>query len=152
MRPAVAQFANYLSQQLPELTPETIFNQLPLENRVAKSERLLRGQYALQPVYTFGFGDIFLQKRRLWAVMADYRDGEQVFSRIQINYPDAANAQQAFQNVVQNLDSYHHVYHTAADELIFEDYQQQFSHLFLKGDTLHALIHLNKSPAIPDVK
>ncbi len=131
-----------------EPAPETaIFSQLPPEHLVAGSEKLVRGEFALQPFYTFGEGDILQLGGDVFGVTGRYEtpDGA-TFHRLVIEYPSADRARNAFANLVANLDSYLDKVTIAEDYLIFKDYNNLYGLAELDGAKLAIRVGLEALP------
>lgn len=120
---------------------------LPQEQKMPGSEIIFRGPYALQSVYTFGEGDVFLQQRRVFGVLADYQTGEQgTVTRFVIPYPDEDRSRLAFAHVKKNLDPYHRVLKSSERKLVFFDYQNKFAQIEREGKYLRAVTGLSQLP------
>jgi hypothetical protein len=122
---------------------------LPPGGLVAGSERLVRGEFGLQAIYTLGDGDILQLGRRVTAVAGDYKDASGSYTRILVPYPDAASAKKALAFLQKNLDKYLKPVSPAADRLVFRDYDNKFGLASLSGRTLDIRLHLAKQPQMP---
>lgn len=120
---------------------------LPDKDRIEGSERLIRGMYSLQSLYTLGEEDILLLDGKIFGAAADYTDPTGTnYTRIMIRYPDAAYAGRAFTHLRDNLDPYLEIQQQKASFFSFKDYQQKFGTVTLKNDTLTIQVHL---PTLP---
>lgn len=72
--PAAVELAQKLLASIKTGAPISFPEWLPLANLIPGSERLIRGPYSLQTIYTFGEGDIFQLQGQLFGVVANYRD------------------------------------------------------------------------------
>ena len=115
---------------------------LPQSFRVANSERLIRGPFGLQPLYTFGQGDIFNLNGEIFAQYARYKEDTKEWALLVIPYPDDQDAQKAFANVCANLDPYHTVIDRATNTLIFKDYKNKFGKIELRDKQLFIQVGL----------
>ncbi|MDI6699565.1 MAG: hypothetical protein QME85_11635 [Candidatus Saccharicenans sp.] len=141
--PAMLALAQATLQNLPPDRPVTLLDYLPKENLVKNSERLIRGPYALQPIFTFGEGDILQLEGKVFGVVGSYRDeAGAIFTRIIIPYPDELRAQAALKHLLQNFDPYHKIIESAPAGFIFIDYQQKYGLVKLKDRMLEILINL----------
>jgi hypothetical protein len=115
----------------------TPLDALPAEGRIAGSERLIRGPYALQPYFTFGEGDILSLGGRIFGVLAEYRvpDGK-TFTRLIVPYPGADAAAAALAHLKGNLDQYIKVTGGRPDGFDFVDFQGKRGTVALSGATL----------------
>ena len=127
IKPDMFDLVNNLLKTIPPDQYIILFNLLPEKNRIAGSELIVRGPYALQPIYTFGEGDIFLLKGEIFGVVADYETAEkQKSSLLQITYPDEKMAINALNHLTANLDSYIKILKDEDNTLVFKDYKNQF--------------------------
>lgn len=147
--PAMLALAKATLQNLPPDRPITLLDHLPGKNLIKNSERLIRGPYALQPIFTFGEGDILLLEGKVFGVVASYRDEKgNITTRIIIPYPDEARARAALHHLRQNFDPYHKILETGPSGFIFIDYQQKFGQVELKGSILDIRINLANRPSL----
>jgi hypothetical protein len=146
--PVMKTALEFILDQIPATAPIKIFELLPHENRVVGSEKLIRGPYALQPIFTFGDGDVLLLNREIFAVFGDYQfpDGAQ-FSRLIIPYPDSGRATAALKNLFANLDPYLTVLQKNDTGFIFQDFQKKYGVVSLTNSLLEIKIGL---PALPE--
>jgi hypothetical protein len=132
---------------VPQEKPVKILDTLPAENLVSGSELLIRGPYGLQPIYTFGEGDILQLKGEIYAVIGDYKDDQSgSYKRIVINYKNSGDALFAYQNLLTNLDPYLEVLEQWETGFIFKDYQDKFGLMNLKENLINIKIKLNEKP------
>lgn len=140
--PVMVALARVALQNLPPDRRVTLLDYLPGENLIKNSERLIRGPYALQPIFTFGEGDILLLEGRVFAVAGNYRDEKgNITTRIIIPYPDETRARAALHHLQQNFDPYHKILETGPSGFVFIDYQQKFGQVRLRDNILD--IHIN---------
>jgi hypothetical protein len=120
---------------------------LPTEGRVAGSERIIRGPFTLEAVYTLGEGDVLQLDSAVTAVAADYTNEEHgQLTLIVAPYPDEAAAAAAFANLVENLDPYLERLEGDATHLVFEDYSDRYGHAELDGPTIRIRVNLDRRP------
>jgi hypothetical protein len=140
--PVMAALAARSLSRIPEGKPVRLFDSLPKENLVPGSEMLVRGQFGLQPIFTFGNGDVLQLRGKVFAVVGDYYEvgGEGrteekkvgphdlqapavtdtissaagTYTRIVVLYPDRGSARRAYSNLVKNLDPYLQVLRNSA--------------------------------------
>lgn len=140
-----------LSQQtlkfIPKERPVTIFDNLPKENLIPGSELLLRGPYGLQPIYTFGEGDILQLKGQTFGVIGDYKDATLGrYKLIVIHYKNPGDARSAFTNMLTNLDPYLTLLDRSENRFSFKDFQDKFGLVELKGEVIQIKIKLDQRP------
>ncbi len=143
--PVLIQAVNAVLDRL-EASPEiTLLDVLPTEGLIAGSEKLVRGEFALQPFYTFGDGDILLLGGEIFGVTGKYAlaDGT-TFSRLVIEYPTEDAAQKAFANLVADLDPYLTVQEKQADRLVWKDYNNEYGIAVVDGKVLDIRIKLKE--------
>ncbi|MBN2012572.1 hypothetical protein JW960_24805 [candidate division KSB1 bacterium] len=125
----------------------SILETLPTDHKIPGREFLFRGPFALQPIHTFGEGDIFLLQRQIFGVGARYQEANgTTYTLLQIDYktPDAADL--AFRNVYTHLDSYLTPLDKTSSQLIFQDYKQKYGIIERSENRLRITIHLLESP------
>jgi hypothetical protein len=145
--PAMVETARSVLEGIPEGDPVTLLEGLPAEGRIPGSERLIRGPYALQSIFTLGEGDILGLEGKVFALAADYRDQEgEPSSRIFIAYRDEARAFAVFRNLVAGLDPYLKVLEKKEGALIFSDYRGKFGMVERKGAVLEIRLNLALLP------
>jgi hypothetical protein len=131
---------------IPDTPVSSPLDRLPAEGRIPGSERLVRGPYGLEPVYTFGEGDVLLLGGKIFGAVADYRSGETVTTRLRIEYPDREAGRSALDNLITNLDSYITIVHQEPDGFIFRDYKEEFGTVILDENRLNIRLHLPEEP------
>jgi hypothetical protein len=140
-------FGSAVAAKLPPDRVPVELKALPAQGMVAGSERLVRGPYGLQSLYTLGDGDILRLGGTLAAVAANYRDASGSTSTvILVNYPDAAAAKQAFAGLQQNLDRYLKPVSTTAARIVFKDYENKFGVISLSARQIEVRLHLATAP------
>ena len=145
--PAMIKAIENATANMPENRPVAILNNLPDENIIPGSKRIIRGQYGLQPIYTFGRGDILQLRGKVFAVLADYKSKiGTIYTHILVRYPSEESAISAFKNLILNLDEYSSIIHKGDRGFSFKDFQEEYGHVYLKKNFLEILIHLTKLP------
>jgi hypothetical protein len=125
--PDMVACTNAALADLPEGRPADLFARLPVEGRVSGSEYLIRGQFGLQPVFTFGEGDILGMEGKLFASGAEYRDARNAsFSRLVIDYSDEATARVAHLRLQDGLDPFLKKRWAKENAFAFQDFQGKF--------------------------
>jgi len=147
--PAMTALAQKLTDVLPEGPRVTLLDALPPTGIIRGSERLFRGPYALQSLYTLGPTDILQQNRTIFGIAADYQTEKgEYYTRILVPYPDPAAAKEAFRYLRQNLDSYLEVVDSYAEGFIFHDFQNKYGQAELKGTWIEVLVNLTTKPIL----
>jgi len=150
--PVMVDLARAVLESIPQGGSVTVLDELPPENRIAGSERLVRGPYAIQSIFTFGEGDVFELQGKIFAAAADYRDQEgEPSTRIIVPYPDELRAAAAFQNLLDNLDAYLELIEKRDGRIVFKDYRQKIGTVERKGRRLEVRLNLIARPAEPPV-
>lgn len=145
--PAMVALANRALESIPEVPSEGWLEQLPNESLVDQSQRLIRGPVALQPYFTFGEGDILELRGKIFGVLANYRgEGNAVYTRLIIPYPDQQQAFSVYENLRANLDPYLKIVTTRANGFVFVDFKQKYGVVELKGSKLDIRFNL---PSVP---
>jgi hypothetical protein len=143
----LVEFARHMVEQLPGADTTGVFAELPAAGRVDGSERVVRGPFTLESLYTLGEGDILALTTGATAVAAQYDgpDAERT-TRIIARYPDEAAAESAFGGLVTNLDSYIEVLSSEPARLVFSDYAGRFGEVVRDGAVLDIRVHLSTRP------
>jgi hypothetical protein len=142
--------ARGLLKSIPQGEPVMLLDELPQEGRIPGSERLIRGPYALQSIFTFGEGDVFELQGKIFAVAADYRDQDgEPSTRLIISYPDELRAAAAFRNLLDNLDPYLKVIAKRDRGFVFEDYRQKIGTVERDASKIEIRLNLIARPSEP---
>jgi len=132
---------------IPKGHPVKLLNRLPKKDLVAGSGLIIRGPYALQPIFTFGRGDVLQLGGRVFGVTGDYVGASgDIYTRIFIFYPESKAALAAFENLVNNLDPYLEIIRRWERGFSFKDYRDKFGIVELKGDVMRIEINLPEKP------
>jgi len=146
MGPDLLRFGGLVAAGLPADRLPGELKLLPAAGLVAGSERLIRGPYSLQSLYTLGDGDILQLGGKVVGAAGNYADAGGNTGLILIDYPDASAAKLAFANVRQNLDKYLKPMTTTATRLVFKDYENRFGVVALTARQIEVRLHLLKAP------
>lgn len=149
--PAMAALVNRALQRVPQGRPVRLFESLPRENLVPGSEALVRGPFGLQPIFTFGNGDVLQLGGKVFAVVGDYREPGAApdaapYTRVVVLYPSRSAARRAYAHLVANLDPYLKVLRNSGPGFVFQDYQSRFGSVELKGRLMDIKTNLSEEP------
>jgi len=145
--PVLVALAQAILSNIPETPSVDLFQHLPELNRVPGSELIIRGMYGLQPIFTFGEGDILQFRGRHFGVVGDYRDaGGAEYTQIFVLYADSSEASAAFGHLQSNLDSYLEIISSAGRAFTFKDFKRQFGLAACSENRIHLIIHLHDEP------
>jgi hypothetical protein len=148
--PVLIGLASRFLESIPEGPAVTLLDGLPEKDRIRGSERLIRGPYALQSIYTLGEGDILDLRGEVFALAADYRDQEnEPSTRLVVPYPDEQRAERAFRGLLANLDPYLKVIAKRERGFVFRDFRGRFGTVEWSGSRLELWLNLNSAPADP---
>jgi hypothetical protein len=136
-------FARYLVEQLPAGEAAGLFDPMDNEGRIPGSERVLRGPFTLQEVYTLGPGDVLSLEQGALAVAAAFEDGS---SLILATYRDDATAELAFDHLARNLDPYLEVIDRQSARLMLKDYAGRYAEILRAGNQIIAHLKLDRVP------
>ena len=143
------QFGAALAGKMPADAPVAALDLLPKANLVAGSERLMRGAFGLQAIFTLGDGDVLLLGGTLTAAAGDYKDAVQGgYTFIVADYPAPAAATAAFKNVKARLDTYLKASASTDAKLVFQDFEKKFGVVSVSGKRLEVRVHLAKPPTL----
>ena len=145
----MVQFSSFLISPIKQNNPIEIFNYLPEKNYIPGSERIIRGTYGLEPIYTFGEGDILKLNRKVFAFVSDYKNEDgKIFTQLNIPYPDDKYAANVYRDLIDNLDPYLKIVQKDKNKFIFKDFQKKYGIVQLKKNLMEIKIHLNRLPEI----
>jgi len=145
--PVMIALAKQTLRFMPQEKSVKIFNHLPKENLIPGSQLIIRGPYGMQPIYTFGEGDILQLNGKIYAVVGDYKDEKnRRYTQIVIKYPNKKDALTVFENLLNNLDPYLEIIENFENGFVFKDYQNNFGIFNLKDDTVEIRIKLKHKP------
>ena len=140
---------NNLLSKIPVSGSLKIFSILPDKDKIPGSEKIIRGQYTLQSIYTFGDGDILQLEGKTFGVVASYKSEDNgQYTLIIIPYPDENKAKNIFNNLIKNLDPYLKIIDKNDNRLIFQDYQKKYGKVRLTNKTISIIIHLDVKPSM----
>ncbi len=144
---AMAAFARFVAERLPEDKPLHLFDVLPTQGRVPDSERIIRGPFTLQAITTLGDGDVLELGGGVTAVAADYDTGkDRMITRVVAVYPSPADAGAALHNLEENLDPYLEAVASGATRLVWRDHSGEFGEARLDGSRLDLVLNLKEEP------
>jgi len=145
--PDLLRFGAFLSSKMPPGRTVAPLDLLPRHNQVRGSVRLIRGPYALQPIYTLGDGDMLLLGGKTTAVAANYQDSERgQYTLLAAVYPDPRAARDTLQHIISNLDRYLKVIDKSPTRLVFMDYESRYGTVSVTGARLELRLHLHQAP------
>ncbi len=115
---------------------------------MAGSERLIRGEYSLQTLFTFGPGDVLQLGGELFGVAADYRteEGKYPVTRIRVDYPTVKEAAAAYAHLAELLDPTLDLLRREGNRLVFRDYAGRFGLVQLTGGQIKISVNIAERP------
>ncbi len=147
LMPALVTLAQGTLVNIPQGREVQLLKNLPEENLIPGSELIIRGMYGLQPIYTFGDGDILRLKGKTFGVVGNYLgSNDSEYTKLIFLYSDNSSAKFAFENLVTNLDPYLKILEQHPTGLIFEDFQNKFGRAKLSENQIRINIHLTEIP------
>ena len=149
LTPVMTALTKSAVESLPPGKPVELFSLLPEEGLSPQGRFIFRGPFALQPIFTFGKGDILQLKGRIFGVMGNYTDREENdFKRIFIPYPDENTCLQAYQYLLSNLDPYITVLEKTEEGFVFSDFKGQFGIVLRQDHILDIKVNFAKRPRL----
>ncbi len=139
-------FGRAVASALPADRVPAELSRLSAQGFVAGSERLVRGPFGLQSIFTLGDGNVLQLGGRVVGVAGDVRDQGGERTRLVVVYPDAAAAARAFANLQKHLDSYLKPVTSSATRLVFKDFENKFGLATVNARTLEVTLHLARAP------
>jgi len=147
LAPAMLEFAHAVAAKLPRGAAVALLDLLPAKDRVAGSQRLIRGRTGLEAIVTLGAGDILLLGGKVTAVAASYRGaGGSTYTRILVLYAAPPDARAAFRNLIANLDSYLEVADKTDTRLVFRDFAGKWGEAAVRNRRLDIRVRLDARP------
>ncbi len=132
-------------------SPVTLLDRLPSKGLIAGSERLIRGMYGLQSLYTLGDGDMLKLGGKVFGVAGNYQDSNgRVFTRLIIIYPDSDDAADAFSYMLAHFDSYLRVLKKNQSGVLFQDYRNEYGIVLRSNNKLEITLRLGYRPSFPE--
>ena len=130
-----------------EEQPVELFEALPKKNLVTGSERIICGPYALQPIFTFGEGNILQLGGEVLSVVGDYADSTgSLHTLIAVRYPEEAAAASALKGLQAGLDPHLVVLDRWERGFTFRDYQGKFGLVEKTANAIELRINLSGKP------
>ncbi len=139
-------FADYIASRLPPAAEVKFAAGLPDEGRVLGSLRIIRGEYALNAIFTLGEGDILSLERKRTAVAADYETANSSYTLIGVDYGEQEIASRAWKHLVRNLDRYLTLVAAEPTRLVFKDHAGEYGLLRKEGTRVEVRVHLKDKP------
>lgn len=140
---------NHLLSGIPDSGPMKLLTVLPDKNKIPGSEKIIRGQYALQSIYTFGEGDLLQLEGKTFGAVANFKSEDNgQYTMIILPYPEENRAKNVFKNILENLDPYLKIIEKNNNAFIFQDYKKEYGKICLIDSTISILIHLVIKPAM----
>ena len=144
--PDMIQMLNLVLGIIPDAHTPDVFNVLPTENKITGSEMIMAGPYALQPIFTFGEGNILGLSDSLYAVAADYGSDSNRTTRLIIDYKTVDRAAKIFENLKRNLDPYLKIVMEKENSFVIADYYDQFDLIVRDNNLISIHLHLTENP------
>ncbi|MDZ7330520.1 MAG: hypothetical protein ONB13_09870 [candidate division KSB1 bacterium] len=147
--PIMRELSRQTLRFIPSERPVRLFDLLPKEHLITGSELIIRGPYALQPIFTFGEGDVLKLGGKIFGVVGDYKDPNLGrYKLILIRYASEADAQSAFGHLMAHLDPYLKVLDQSKNAFNFQDFESKFGFVAVKGDMLQIKIGLERKQSL----
>jgi len=145
--PVMVKVMQTLLNSISDIKTETVLAILPEKGLIKGSEKIIRGPFALQAIFTFGQGDILNLGGKTFGAVADYQNSQNdTYTRILIPYPDKETALKSYKHLISNLDPYLKIEETSENCFSFKDYNGEYGLVLLTGSQLNIKILL-KLPA-----
>lgn len=145
--PALVSAAAAVAKLIPADGPIPALALLPKAGLVPNSERIIRGPFTLQAIYTLGEGDILSLGGALTAMAGDYTSAAVASTLIVAEYPTPAAASAAFAFLASRLDTYLKPVTKTSSKLVFQDFEKKYGVATVTGKRLEIRLRLAKPPA-----
>jgi len=147
LRPALVRFGVALASKMPTDGAVPALALLDPKDLVHGSQRLMRGAFGLQAMYTLGDGDVLQLGGTLTAAAGDYKiAGLGAVTKIVAAYPSPAAAAAAMKNIQAKLDSYLKPTLKTSTRLVFVDFEKKFGVVQLTQSKIAILLHMAQEP------
>ncbi|MCX6539046.1 MAG: hypothetical protein NT151_08955 [Acidobacteria bacterium] len=147
LQPTLVKFGGALAARMPADGPVAVLDLLEKRDLVAGSERIMRGAFGLQAVYTLGEGDVLQLGGKLAAAAGDYKiAGLGAITKIIVTYPTPAAATSALRNIKARLDSYLKPTLSTNTRLVFRDFEKKYGSVQLDRSRIEILLHMTVEP------
>lgn len=142
----VLQFADYIASRMPPSFEVELPGGLPEEGRIPGSLRLIRGEYALNAIFTLGDGDILSLERKRTALAGDYQVAGNAYTLINVDYGEPEIGARAWKHLVKNLDRYLTLVSAGPTRLVFKDHSGEYGLAKQDGTRIEVRVHLKSKP------
>jgi hypothetical protein len=142
--PDMVKIINRGLEKIKDEKPTDFLSWFEKTNVIKNSLTVFRGMYSLQTIYTFGEGDILLQKGKIFGAAMEYKSSPSNYSVLIVKYPSKPLAAAAFNNVVSHLDNTKKVIDKKNNYLAFQDHANKFGVIKLNDEVLRLEINLAK--------
>jgi hypothetical protein len=143
---SLVRFGRVVASALPPDRLPVELSRLPARGLVPGSERLVRGPFGLQSIFTLGEGDVLQLGGRIVGVTADFHDESGERTRLLVVYPDANAASRAFASLQKHLDVFLKPVTSSETRLVFSDYEKRYGLATVSARTIEVTLHLAKIP------
>jgi hypothetical protein len=141
-----ADLLNPILDAIPDGSDISLVKELPPGKIIPGSIFLFRGPYALEPIFTFGDGDIFQLRGKIFGIGADYDSSAFKYTQLVIPYPDSTLASAAYDNFLLHHDTYLKIISESPQQVIFQDYQNKFGLIKKINRKILIKLHLPTEP------
>jgi hypothetical protein len=147
--PVLVNAAATIVKLIPADGPIPALALLPKAGLVPNSERVIRGTYTLQAIFTLGDGDMLSLGGTLTAAAGDYKGAAGTTTLIVSDYPTPAAAAAAFAYLTNHLDSYLKPTTKTSSKLVFQDFEKKYGIATVAGKRLEIRLRLTQPPQAP---
>jgi hypothetical protein len=147
--PVLVSAAAAVVQLIPADGPIPSLALLPKAGLVSNSERIIRGTFTLQAVFTLGEGDILSLGGGLTAMAGDYKSEAGASTLVVAEYPTPAAASAAFAHLTRHLDTYLKPVTKTSSKLVFQDFEKKYGVATVAGKRLEIRLRLTQPPQAP---
>jgi hypothetical protein len=147
LQPTLLKFGGAMAAKMAVDGPVPVLDELERRDLVPGSERIMRGAFGLQAVYTLGEGDVLQLGGKLAAASGDYKSaGSASVTKIVVNYPTPAAAAAALRNIKARLDSYLKPTASTDTRLVFRDFEKKYGSVQLARTRIDIVLHMTTEP------
>lgn len=122
----------------------SLLDLLPKKNLIPGSISIFRGHYSLSSIYTFGEGDVFKLKGKIFGIAADYKEKVNKYTLLVIKYNSSTIAKDVFDNIPNMLDKTKKIISKQNNKIIFSDHTKKYNIIEIDNNMIKSKINLNK--------
>jgi len=141
--PVMVELARVVLEPIAADDPLILPESLPRPGMRQESLLLFRGPFALQPLFTFGEGDILQLRGRITGFAVEYTEPAVPCTLLFIPYPEISAARDALTHLRAHLDPYLKILSSSENGFTFKDYRGRYGSVLMERNELRLKINLH---------